>query len=1564
MTVNTPSTQTAESVTKLLRDSSQTAAGKLEFASDLWRRNDVFVPGKSELLLEWITSELFNGTKKKDGDSLALGQQPHLNLAHWAFFNEVVEHFIARKKQQESRGNLSTSGARNHSVKARVMDVFTALFEDLTALSGSWTVVDAEAARSLMDSAHLCFRRLSSSLVEVLRPTLEQYIPLGVSASKFLLATLERPHCIIFASEATETILASLSRTISQQPNQKKIFSSFISKLMGPLMQLRHTILITSDVFPKRNSILEHLQALFQGGLFHKEHMADFAALLHQLEAGNVQDGQEKFGYPKQLLDSLRIGITSNDTKEAISEASTAHSKARANASSPAFAMFHQLHTMLASSGKPSTFATSVTLLESCHQFDIYRATNDEVSKQQLKVFEDIDAALLTMAPTATGPVQVEIIRGWRALLLLDHTIIADQMSKFWPYVLLSAPEARSEAVLFCCALLRTFTKARQLDTLILSWLQAVRDQQNEGSVDGAQLLPICTVSCLQEFSQSIRALLPAQVVVLVESIRGILIEHHLPSAQTEPARKKRKMRKAGKQQNGMQGSAELPITFLCLIVQHAQVSVGQRAAVDKIIDELFSAFIEPILAACCAGTDAGPATFPALSLHLSLLRYAPSYWTRHSNTIGMISLIEAAGSSEEDVKTTYIKNEIALCHLDRVASTTVDPVSTPGCSELAAAVLKTLLSNAPDFGASWDLRLSALDETNISVASWISVAEHLPAISRLAGIKIMRKIVDVLVSGLEHVAQAVPTANATIGSVVAQLLQSVPFYELGAVQMLLVPALLARAHSLVSTKKADATHAEIVSILTEFVSAESDAQKKAWNRLGTLFVNPATRQHHAVKSSAIRKCMRFLEICHAFPTSYYHPEERDSLVGIIVLLELVSYRSMLAAKDADKRELSLRFGLACRTLSHRLMRNREERVLVTCPPAVLIWYLDSLGHYAECQQAAGAGVRGRAGALAGLTFEMLEFVVRKAWHRFSAPLPRKTGSASAAVFKAIFDYIGSTDLPAERNLQIMACFMRPTAAWFEAKSKRMNKDTAHITSPDVEAAELLSGGFLAATEAEVISELNAFAASKKTDGDCALLAFESFQCILRYHKTRGDAQASSLLELLVKLVSASTLLLGEVSPTGDGSTDSSSLPLFAATCISALAENLRDITPSVSPAAMKNIAQLIGYILDSGDIGSAAREKAAFAMRCLVRDASKDQYLDLVAFHLDELEHAPARLASVGSFEREEAADLEGGASLITALDLILAGDNRDVGRSVVRRVLPNVLVKIGQYLQVTSSVTNAIHLLEILARIASDKFLNLRHSDVALILSSVVAVTSPSSRLAATLPAANRAANVPVPQSVLDLFDGAYKLLLALLRFRKLLIIQGIPSLAVILKDLLLCFRVSARIIGFGPRTVRSTKQTGKVGQANAMYIEAVPLLAQYAPLPVASASNLARLLVALGQKAVATSGPDSASTSSSNGTSSALLATSSSATVKPFTKHAPFLLTTIIDIQASSRPFPTDVKEALMEGIYALLDLCGDHGRETVLAALDPYAGGRPLVKALVADWEMYHRYTGKV
>ncbi|KAF9346483.1 hypothetical protein BGX26_002003, partial [Mortierella sp. AD094] len=141
---------------------------------------------------------------------------------------------------------------------------------------------------------------------------------------------------------------------------------------------------------------------------------------------------------------------------------------------------------------------------------------------------------------------------------------------------------------------------------------------------------------------------------------------------------------------------------------------------------------------------------------------------------------------------------------------------------------------------------------------------------------------------------------------------------------------------------------------------------------------------------------------------------------------------------------------------------------------------------------------------------------------------------------------------------------------------------------------------------------------------------------------------------------------------------------------------------------------------------------------------------------------------------------------------------------------------------------------------------------------------------------------------------------------------------------------------------------------------------------PLPVECAENFARLLTALGSKGVNPSGsyggssssaieaPMSTSESTSTSVGSFAISTDAS---KAFGKHAPYILMEYFTIQGSviASISQQSLRNALLPGLYALLNLCSDWEREMMMVGLDNT--GKTLLKGLYADYLKYHKYTGR-
>lgn len=145
---------------------------------------------------------------------------------------------------------------------------------------------------------------------------------------------------------------------------------------------------------------------------------------------------------------------------------------------------------------------------------------------------------------------------------------------------------------------------------------------------------------------------------------------------------------------------------------------------------------------------------------------------------------------------------------------------------------------------------------------------------------------------------------------------------------------------------------------------------------------------------------------------------------------------------------------------------------------------------------------------------------------------------------------------------------------------------------------------------------------------------------------------------------------------------------------------------------------------------------------------------------------------------------------------------------------------------------------------------------------------------------------------------------------------------------------------------KTDTITHRSNKTDKYGPLIHLPAPLLSSFAPLDPTSQENFARLLTAITIRP--TNGNDKGKSSNY---------------IKPFTKHIPFLLVDLMNIQVSARPFQN--KDILIEsGVYCLLDVCSEYELKYVLANLEMNSGAKSLFKKVVVEWETGHKFKGKV
>jgi hypothetical protein len=241
----------------------------------------------------------------------------------------------------------------------------------------------------------------------------------------------------------------------------------------------------------------------------------------------------------------------------------------------------------------------------------------------------------------------------------------------------------------------------------------------------------------------------------------------------------------------------------------------------------------------------------------------------------------------------------------------------------------------------------------------------------------------------------------------------------------------------------------------------------------------------------------------------------------------------------------------------------------------------------------------------------------------------------------------------------------------------------------------------------------------------------------------------------------------------------------------------------------------------------------------------------------------------------------------------------------------------------------------LRLFADIANDQSIGLRAYDISLIIAGITQLRSPN--LPTTLK------KTTTKQDANDIFDGIFKVLSGILKNRRQQLVHVITPFIGILETLVHCFR------SLHPSVAISTRKRKNDNKKRMLQAQVFSLLTEHAPLSEMCARSYARLLDSLG---------DQSATNTANTTSG-----KSNNLAKAFSKHSPYILAEYLSIQSdpiSTISLPV-LKSALRSGLFSLLDICGEHERDMLMAAID--TSQKMLLKTLYADWAKTHRYTGR-
>ncbi|KAG0249030.1 hypothetical protein BG011_009661 [Mortierella polycephala] len=398
---------------------------------------------------------------------------------------------------------------------------------------------------------------------------------------------------------------------------------------------------------------------------------------------------------------------------------------------------------------------------------------------------------------------------------------------------------------------------------------------------------------------------------------------------------------------------------------------------------------------------------------------------------------------------------------------------------------------------------------------------------------------------------------------------------------------------------------------------------------------------------------------------------------------------------------------------------------------------------------------------------------------------------------------------------------------------------------------------------------------------------------------------------------------------------------------------------------ASKSLKELLMLLL--GVSGQDLQEKEIVLL--------KDAYLSMLGLLSDDLFEKLLHwfLDEVHSYGQGNAIDE---LVLVRYLDVTFLG-TQHIHKRKVRRQISKLLTRLTQILQSTQSVQVVVSVMDVIAGICSESSFELRSWEIGLALEAVTSLMSPATPLLLSGAIKSGHTRALTNQDTSKIFMALYHVLINVARFRQEELTTLIPIFTAILQGIFHGFKslhgsIAKRQQGVeslikSPFMLLSSGAIHPIGNDQSATPTTHSALPIGDPLPVDCAENFARLLTALGSKGVSSFGGYGGSSGSVEGppTNSAGAGSFSITTdaSKAFGKHAPYILMEYFTIQSSvmASISQQSLRNALLPGLYALLNLCSDWEREMMMVGLDNT--GKLLLKGLYADYLKYHKYTGR-
>ncbi|KAJ3264472.1 hypothetical protein HDU77_008489 [Chytriomyces hyalinus] len=1296
---------------------------------------------------------------------------------------------------------------------------------------------------------------------------------------------------------------------------------------------------------------------------------------------------------------------------------------------SPDFAFFLVLFTLLLDSAKasPNQNAAKIPFSKSIHHLieseydvwniermqnsitaqlirvvvdrDVYQATQDQVSTMQLAMFKSLSQEVVGILAHLDESKRGIVFHILGALVRIDHSIVMESMDPVWPLLALPGKDSEVSAIDLTTLLFETLTKSRELEIIVTHFLTSA---QNLG---GSKPSILTHDRILETLSKCVSKTLPAQIPALFD----VLLREFYPSemqsgeegidASAHPSRRRR-------MDTSFSPLPEATVVIpphthiltqwlRCLINSGSSRVATSKNLVDAFESRLGILFDHILTHLIHMGSDIENATTKkrnhssivshsehlpnGLNLLLTIMKSSDAFWKAKISTAFILQLVQQPSPftidhAEYPVE-RLLKVRIALFHAECVASSSMDPRMETRCADLITIVLNEFVPSV-DSEARWNGTIRELTTENYGVPVYAALFDHLVPICHLATTQQLEDLVEKIILFLQFRTTVQESGSIMMGDLCVSLLQSAQFYELRAIRDIWLPALVSRIIStfldaIIGFGKGDGK--ATLGLLNE-LKAESKSMRSFSTRIAEHLTESDKNKVSAIQmdSQAMTAAIHLVSILNLFPTCYFTNSERDYLVGVLFVLDRVFSKVDGAADDVQV----LRGCAVCRRLAARFMESREDTLLTLYSCHILNYYLTSLMDFENVclRENKSVGMQYQE-IIRKETFFIQDISFRKLFQKMGGTLQKGSLNTPEDFITTTVLFLSNANRDenwyglVKHYLQSVAQYLvniksdtaeaqilDPTMMEVDgaiessnpAPIKPSTTGGAKKTKNHSENVIRLSSNLLQTVQEFVLRELNALAGGAiVTDEKIRMMAV--FEQLVLFGEVAGKIEGVRSYEELIDVARAA------MSTVSSGSEAASPSAVRLASYFCTIQFHLRESDATIDSEIVESMATSATLAIKNAwgrDANSVVSIHESIIKFCQ-KSISPKAVQEFVSVAVGTVEYLMPTSLGSGAHESDERDFM----AAVDFLSILVTGSQKSGKRSGIRKNLHRIFALVTRVIDGSEDVNLVMACVTMLTRLCEDRNLEMQRSDISLILNALSLLSSKHNSLS------NQ--NTRTILDANDLFEAVCRLIISILSHRRDALIDSIPALVGLLRGLLHCFKQD---LG----GIRATE--GGDGQ-NTFIQMPYPFFAHgRLKNPVAAAESLSRVFEKMNQKAAANV-QGNASKSSAGATASATAAaaaavhlqSSAAATVRPFAKHAGFLVSEYVSIQASMAPVPMSVKVALANGIYALLDLCGDFGRKAVLAGLDALQGmsgpAKLVFKETVAEWQKYSSYRGE-